>query len=241
MSEVTAIFLDDGGVINDNNLRGPEWRRLVADFFMPLLGGDRRSWMEANLAVFERLEPMLIEGPKGQNYSEWLDSFQLAWLREMTGHVGVDGPANDVDCIELAWQASDYITSRVRSSYLGVDVAIRDISRMGFKLFTASAEHSRELAGYLDGIGVREYFSCLYGPDLINTGKVSVDYYRRIFAHADIRPECALVVDDRLHNLDWAASLGATTCLISSDSHCKAKADFVAGSLEHLVSVLHTM
>lgn len=240
VSETVAIFLDDGGVINDNGLRGAEWRRLVAEFFIPVLGGDRSSWMEANLVVFERLEPMLIGGPKGRDYGEWYDSFMLDWLREMTDHVGVDRPVDDADCIQLAWQASDYITSRVRSSFPGVDRAIRDLSGMGFRLFTASAEHSRELAGYLEGIGVRESFDCLYGPDLVNAGKISVDYYRRIFAHAGVSPEHALVVDDRLHNLDWAATLGATTCLIT-DSQYRARADFIAENLGDLVSALHTI
>ena len=33
------IFLDDGGVMNDNNTRALQWQRLVSEFFAPLLGG----------------------------------------------------------------------------------------------------------------------------------------------------------------------------------------------------------
>ena len=35
-----AIFLDDGGVLNDNARRGPQWQRLVGEFFAPRLGGE---------------------------------------------------------------------------------------------------------------------------------------------------------------------------------------------------------
>jgi len=33
------IFLDDGGVMNDNNARALQWQRLVGEYFVPLLGG----------------------------------------------------------------------------------------------------------------------------------------------------------------------------------------------------------
>ena len=32
-----VLFLDDGGVMNDNRLRGEQWRRMVAEFFTPIL------------------------------------------------------------------------------------------------------------------------------------------------------------------------------------------------------------
>ena len=35
MPPIRYVFLDDGGVINDNSLRAPQWRRLVGEFFVP--------------------------------------------------------------------------------------------------------------------------------------------------------------------------------------------------------------
>ena len=43
-----VVFLDDGGVMNDNSQRGFQWRRLVGEFFVPLLGGTSEAWVEAN-------------------------------------------------------------------------------------------------------------------------------------------------------------------------------------------------
>lgn len=54
--ERPVLFLDDGGVMHDNALRGPQWQRLVAAFFAPILGGETRAWSAANHQV---ASPML--------------------------------------------------------------------------------------------------------------------------------------------------------------------------------------
>ena len=46
-----TIFLDDGGVLNDNSRRAPQWQRLVGEFLTPRLGGTRLDWANANAAV----------------------------------------------------------------------------------------------------------------------------------------------------------------------------------------------
>ena len=50
-----VVFLDDGGVMSDNRLRGVQWQRLVGEFFVPLLGGTHEAWANANLVVASRL------------------------------------------------------------------------------------------------------------------------------------------------------------------------------------------
>ena len=49
-----TVFLDDGGVLNDNERRTAEWGRLIADYLSPRLGGTREAWAEANRDVFDR-------------------------------------------------------------------------------------------------------------------------------------------------------------------------------------------
>jgi HAD superfamily hydrolase (TIGR01509 family) len=53
---------------------------------------------------------------------------------------------------------------------------------------------------------------------LINTFKDGPAYYRRLFADAGIQPSEAIVVDDSLPALDWAAQIGAQTVLVSASS-----------------------
>ncbi len=49
-----VVFLDDGGVMNDNRMRGPAWQRLVAEYFAPRLGGEPAAWAAANRVAVER-------------------------------------------------------------------------------------------------------------------------------------------------------------------------------------------
>ncbi|MFQ5795557.1 MAG: hypothetical protein ACE5JP_10975 [Candidatus Bipolaricaulia bacterium] len=43
-----VLFVDDGGVLNDNTRRSLQWQRLLGEFFPPILGGTPESWAEAN-------------------------------------------------------------------------------------------------------------------------------------------------------------------------------------------------
>ncbi len=52
-SEYRAIFLDDGGLISDNDARGPQWRRFLGEFFPPILGGTPEQWAAANVQVMD--------------------------------------------------------------------------------------------------------------------------------------------------------------------------------------------
>ena len=49
------LFLDDGGVLNDNSLRGPEWLRLIGEFMPARLGGTAEQWASANRVVFSQV------------------------------------------------------------------------------------------------------------------------------------------------------------------------------------------
>lgn len=49
------IFLDDGGVMNDNRQRAVQWQGLVSEFFAPRLGGTSEARIEATRSVVDRL------------------------------------------------------------------------------------------------------------------------------------------------------------------------------------------
>lgn len=237
-SDIDALFIDDGDVLNDNNIRGPQFRQLVAEFFTPRLGGSREAWEEANRLIADTLmQQFFTAEPEATDYVVWWEKYQLEWLRRMAAIVGAALPDGDTRCLELAYEAVDYITLRIRSGYPGAAEAIHSLHEMGYRLFTASGEHSRELDNYLRGMDIRQHFEVLYGPDLVNKGKYSTEYYRRIFNHAEIAPERALVIDDKPRQLAWASNLGAKTCLVGSLSH-DAMVDFTVSTLADLPSLL---
>lgn len=209
-----TIFLDDGGVLNDNQVRGGQWQRLVGEYFPPRLGGAPAAWAEANRLVSHRI----LTGPAWQarlhstpDYAAFDRQYQLDWLHWMCAEVGVAPPPDDDACVALAHTASAAIIRQVRSAYPGAVHAIRALHGRGYRLCTATGASSREIAGYLEGMGVRGCFDRLYGPDLINTHKVGPEYYTRLLADAGVAPEAALIVDDNAEVLRWAAQAGAQT------------------------------
>ena len=237
---VTALFIDDGGVLNNNAVRSAQWQRLVAEFLCPILGGNQALWAEANRVVMERLVPFLTQAPQWQDFSTWWDEYQKQWLRGMATLVGVSAPLDDAECVRLAKEASVYVTHRVRSAYPGAAEAAQVLHTRGFDLFTASGEVSWELDGYLTGMRVRDHFRILYGPDLINWGKwpEGAEYYRRAFAHAGVDPKRTLVVDDSAAALTQARRAGAKTCLIGTASPKEEGIDLVVSRLADVPSAL---
>ena len=169
-----TIFLDDGGVMNENHIRGQQWQRLVGEFFVPILGGTPEAWGEANRIVAPRLWERFRRSEYANteaDYGAWLHGDRLAWLREMCERVAVSPPEPDDDVLDLVCRAEAYVTRCVRAAFPGVTEAIRTLAGYGYTLHTASGETSNELDGYLEGMGVRDCFGTLYGPDLINTAK----------------------------------------------------------------------
>lgn len=238
-----AVFLDDGGVMNDNRLRGAQWRRLVAEFFAPRLGGTHEAWAQANHEVMERiLEPAAWEArlQAAGDYQRFDWAYQLDWLQWMCALVGVPAPADD-ECYALAHQAADFILPRIRSAFPGVVEAIRALHQRSYPLSTASGESSTDLAGYLTGMGVRECFQRLYGPDLINTQKNGPAYYERVFADAGVDPARALVVDDTPKAIRWARQAGARAVLITTTSPAEADGVLHLPSLAHLPEVIERL
>lgn len=219
MAAKPVILLDDGGVMNDNRLRGPQWQHLVGEFFAPRLGGESRAWAEANrIHMTSIFEPENWQGRvrAAPDYASFERTYWCDWLSGMCQLVGAETPSGE-ECIELARQAEIYITCRVHSAFPGAIEAICELHTQGYTLHTASGESSLNLHGYLQAMGVREYFGQLYGSDLLNVLKETPEYYERLFADALIAPGDALIVDDTPRVLAWVRDFGATTVLINAE------------------------
>ena len=235
------VFLDDGGVLNDNECRAVEWRRLIGEYLSPRLGGTAEAWGEANRVVFDA-QWQRFEVWREQAAPEEWDFFtsgeeRQRWLREMCQHVGVTAPTGE-GCLRLAMETEEYVLPRVRAAYPGAVDAVRELNVTGYRLSTASGQSSGELVHYLTGMDILSCFSeRLYGPDLLRTRKASSLFYERIFADADIAPALAVVVDDSPEAVRWAAEVGARTVLVSSGPAMPAP-DATISSLSELSPLL---
>jgi phosphoglycolate phosphatase-like HAD superfamily hydrolase len=211
------IFLDDGGVMNDNLVRAPQWQVLLGEFLPPILGGTPEAWAEANHRYMTALfDPAQWEArlQTFTDYPSWDAAYHLEWINDMCAIVGVPPPPAEA-AIELAHQASDHVIPQVRSALPGATDAIFALHAAGHTLHTASGESSRELNGYLTGMGVRHCFGRLYGPDLINFQKMGPAYYARLLADCEVAPEAALIVDDSPKAAAWIAEAGARPLLVN--------------------------
>ena len=93
MASNPSIFLDDGGVMNDNALRGAQWQRLVGEFLAPRLGGDPEARAQANKVVAERMWRRYQEEVWGGQVDDYLSYPGPGPLGLAPGHVPARGGA----------------------------------------------------------------------------------------------------------------------------------------------------
>ena len=212
-----TIFLDDGGVMNDNRVRGAQWPDLLGEFLAPILGSTPEAWAEANRAVASSLWGGLQAELRRdcRDFEDFQRRYDLAWLGGMCGHVGVE-PPSEAEALHLTERANRHVTPRIRAALPGAIPAVADLRARGITLHTASGESSLELAGYLEGMGVLGHFGHLFGPDLVGYWKEGSAYYARIFASAGVDPAAALVADDSPDAVRWALQAGAQAVLVGA-------------------------
>lgn len=140
MTARRIIFLDDGGVMNDNNVRALQWRRLVGGYFVPLLGGSQQAWSRVNRVVADHLFEPAAWRKRVQAAADCRSfdrDYQVEWLRDMCELVGIEPPPED-ECLRLARRSAAFITRRVHATFPGVVDTIRTLHRQVYTLHTAS-------------------------------------------------------------------------------------------------------
>jgi len=234
-----VLFVDDGGVLNDNERRAPEWRRLVGEFFAPRLGGTPDAWAAANAAVFPASWARYLAHVRTatDGVRAFLRIEDRRWLVEMCAAAGVGSPEDGEELDELVGAAQRYITRNVASAYPDAAQAIRDVARSGIAFHTASGGTSLQLDGYLRAMGLRELFDRLYGVDLIDRFKSGPHYYAALLADSGVDPREAAVVDDAPEALGWAASCGLRTIQVARGGGGDDRHEVIAGLglLPHLL------
>ncbi|MHA2363048.1 MAG: HAD family hydrolase [Candidatus Hodarchaeales archaeon] len=208
-----SIFFDDGGVMSDNIIKGNQWQKLVPQFFIPKYGGNEKDWAKANfefvIIVMDKVEE-LIKMEQNMSYNDFKEYENTICIEHMFKRVGIPFPPKH-EYSQICRALEEWVTPQVNSAIPGIIKAIETLKLKGYTLHTASGEASWQLKGYLTNMGVLDYFTNLYGPDLINIMKGGLQYYERIFLHAEVDPENAIIIDDKQKLLNLAMELGAHT------------------------------
>ena len=207
---VRVVFLDDGGVLNDNERRAPGWRRLLGEFFAPRFGGTPRAWGDANWTIFSEILGDWSHAQQSHTplAPDWFAQQDERWLTGMFERVGVPVPT-DISGTVRASKA--HVMDHIDCAYPEAGPAVRAMHQRGIALHMASSGVSTELAPYLARMGILALFDRLYGPDLIGTHKTSSRFYERIAEDSGVDPDTAIVVDDNAQPLEWAAGAGFRT------------------------------
>jgi FMN phosphatase YigB (HAD superfamily) len=207
---VRVVFLDDGGVLNDNDRRAPEWRRLLGEFFPPLLGGTPVAWADANEVVFEGIwrDWQRLRERGDELGPDWWPAQNPRWLVGMCAQVGVAAP-DDLDGTVKA--SHRYVMARIDCAYPDAAPAMRELHAKGLTLHLASGGQTYELEVYLRRMGVWELIDRPYGADLLGVNKTGPRYYERIVEDSGVDPDAAIVVDSHAGPLEWADAVGFRT------------------------------
>ena len=212
VTDLRVVFIDDGGVLNDNEARAPQYRRLLGEYLTPRLGGTPAAWAAANVGAFERSWARYLahveRAGDARGIEAWTRDERRLWLVDMCEQVGVEVPP---DPSGYAVEAGRWVAERVRSDIPGAIEAVRWLHGRGIVLNTASGGLSWELEPYLRGMGIRDLFDHLYGPDLVDTYKNGPHFHAALLADSGVRPATAAVVDDSEKVRAWAGSLGMRT------------------------------
>jgi beta-phosphoglucomutase-like phosphatase (HAD superfamily) len=218
-----VLFLDDGGVLNDNRLRRPEWQRLIGEFMPARLGGTVDQWTSANRVVFPEVWANVQKRlPVFASHDEFQRTYATNWISAMCACVGIAPPRND-EAVTLYRELSIYVSKRATSAIAGAADAVLSLHRAGYTLYTASATPSWELRGISAKMGIAETISELYGPDLVDQVKYGPIFYQKVFAHAAVAPARALVIESDPECCRWASEVGASAIWIDADGRGDAK------------------
>ena len=204
-----VLFLDDGGVLNDNALRGPEWLRLIGGFMSPRLGGAPEQWARANAVVFPQVWGDISKRLSGfATYTDFHRTYSVEWMRAMCARVGVEPPSDDA-AVALHAELTCYVWEWADTAFPGAADAVLALHRAGYTLYTASGQASWELRVITKKMSIGLAFERLYGSDLVDQVKNGPAFYEKVFAHAGVAASAALVVDSEAECCEWAREAGA--------------------------------
>lgn len=202
---VKHVFIDDGGVLNNNARRGKQWATVVGVYMANSLGGSEGEWREANLRVF----PLVWSNIQSQQISEF-DAFYRKfcsdWLRAMTRAVGRGAEVTDARELykPLSLEAGKLVDAAIEHAA----TCVGELSTRAH-LHMASGTASWELEAILTRMGIKDNFLTLYGPDVTNVNKIGPEFYSQIFAHAGLSPQECIVIESSEEACQWALQAGA--------------------------------
>ncbi len=236
------IFFDDGGVLNDNRIRGENWKTFVGKYYSRRFGGEPDIWGEANHKLISTLFNIFWKDGKEKfsDYQTFYNDFKKNMVLGMFREVGKIPPLN-LNIEEIYNSARDYVIPKVQSAIPGVINSIKELYAKKFTLYTAAGAVSIEMKMYLEGMGIIHCFKEFYGPDIINTWKSGPDYYKTIFNHSGVDPKKSIIIDDQPRFLGNALEVGTHVIQVCITGEFAPQFPFFVKNMKDLVPTIEKL
>ena len=144
-----VLFFDDGGVLNNNKVRGEQWKKFIADYFTPRFGGEPTNWMKANIYamgfVIDYLTDIQEKGIQ-MTYRDYKIHEDVLWTEKMFEYTGLQPPPEE-DYAKLVEDVYRTIVPQVHSEYPGIINCLKQLSKE-YEMNTASNTSSMVLDLY---------------------------------------------------------------------------------------------
>ena len=237
-----TLFFDDGGVLNDNNVRGKQWEKYVGEFYSSRFGGEPEVWGEANQHVNNTFDDIFRREAKEKydDFHKFFEYFKEYIVLGMFKEVGKSPPRN-ININEVYNSTIEYVIPKVRSAIPGVIESIKELSARGYILYTAASIVSKEMKLYLEGMGVNQFFVEFYGPDLINTWKSGPYYFPALFSHSCVDPKKSILIDDQPQFLNNALNVGASVIQACITGEHESQFPFFVEDMGNLIQTIEDL
>ncbi|MFW9882173.1 MAG: HAD family hydrolase [Candidatus Thorarchaeota archaeon] len=142
------------------------------------------------------------------DYLKFIKYFKSEWVKRMFEEVGRSVPLKQKH-EKIFDSTGEYVWPKVRSAIPGIIESIKTLYSRGFILYTSARLPSTEMKMVLEAMGIKQFFSGFYGPDLINTRKHNPEFFELIFNQVNISSSRAIVIEDVPRFIENACKAGA--------------------------------
>ena len=231
-ANITGLFLDFEGTINDTAKAGLRYAEGVALWLERRLPGQQADWRRAVAAALDamrefqsRVRPGAAGGPSHEEYHR---AELQVWLRTLLLTADVELPA-EIQPHDLLRA----IQTEVGPEFVptpGATTALQALHKAGFKLFVTSGADSRYVRACLAEGGVIDLFEDIQGPDSLRLPKQGPEFFQRCLEQAQLRADQICVIDDSAGPISWALGMGARAVAIDLADDVLQRLKTVAGA-----------
>lgn len=237
------ILFDDGDVLNDNKIRAEKIKQIVGTYMVDHFGGVFDRWIQIYSNYEEQFIDeylQILESGSKCDYQKYLHDHMINWGTNLFSKYDLPVPSNQA-LLSFYRKMIDVITQQAIAPPEGIVNVLKTLYHQGYRLCTSSGKPSFELKGYLSTMQAEHYFQTLYGPDLLNYGKINSTFYSKILSASQNQPSYTIMIDDTSLFLQMAKKIGIKT--IQSNS-CKSNrpqsesADYLYELSHELLSII---